>query len=107
MLVRSVKVPPNDIIEVPVLPPALEDAVLKAAHANIGHGSWGLCIDSCSHGAISPAWHPSEWNTFIAVGCVELPAQEWASRPVITKGPWSVVIDTLDLGPVGMCITVH
>ena len=42
ILIRSAKVPPNDIIEVPVLPPALENAVLKAAHASTGHRSWEI-----------------------------------------------------------------
>ena len=54
MLIRSVKVPPNDIIEVPVLPPALEDAVLKAAHANTSHGSWEIIYRFMQSGSYFP-----------------------------------------------------
>ena len=105
MLVRSVKVPPNDIIEVPVLPPALEDAVLKAAHANTGHGSWKIMYRFMQSRCYFPGMASKCVEYVRSCGpCRAADAKSGPvaspSRPVIANGPWSVVqIDTLELDP--------
>ncbi|XP_065195764.1 uncharacterized protein LOC135827166 [Sycon ciliatum] len=40
MLCRSVKLPPNDAVVIPVIPSSLESNVVCAAHVNCGHASW-------------------------------------------------------------------
>eukprot|EP00117_Sycon_ciliatum_P035558 scpid11219/ scgid1080/ len=40
MLCRSVKLPPNDAVVIPVIPSSLESDVVRAAHVNCGHASW-------------------------------------------------------------------
>ena len=105
LLLRSVKVPPDETLEVPVLPPGLEDEAMEAAHLRTGHGSW----ESTHRLLRSQCYFPdmaTKVQTYIA-DCGPCRAANpqgvkaaAPSRPVIPGGPWQVVqMDTLHLGP--------
>ena len=92
-LIWSVKVSPNDIIEVPVLPPALEDAVLKASQANAGHGSWEIMYRFMQSRCYFLGM--ASKCVDVAVGCVGMPAPRVDQLPDLAvlsfrmvRGPW-------------------
>lgn len=105
LLVRSVKVPPSDIMEVPVLLNSLEQQALEAAHLQTGHGSW----ESSYQLLRSRCYFPDQATKMQrhVQSCGSCRAANDAgtqsalpSRPVTPCGPWQVVqIDTLELGP--------
>ena len=104
VLMRSIKLPISEVVQVPVLPLSLEQKVLVNAHKMTGHGSWEV------------TWKFLRARCYfvnMAVKCKELvmccrscsaanakrgPTVP-PSRPVLPAGPWNTVqIDTLELG---------
>ena len=104
VLFRSVKLPIEGTVCVPVIPDALVKDVLRNAHASTGHGNWHAMYRLIRSRAYFPGI-ASKCNEFV-VGCSRCKAADWTkgdsappTRPDIPCGPWSeVVIDTLELG---------
>ena len=101
---RSVKLPPNDAVVIPVIPSSLESDVICAAHVNCGHASW----EGTWRFLRSKCYFPNmaaQCQQFVrhcppcAAAIPTKGVSAEASRPVAADGPWSVVvIDTLELG---------
>ena len=104
VLQRSVKLPPNDVKCVPVLPAALEERAVRAAHQVSGHSgweaTWQLLRSQCHFLGMG-----QRCQAFVS-GCSSCQAANprrgeatEPTRPVSANGPWDVVhIDTLELG---------
>ena len=105
LLVRSVKLPPDEVVEVPVLPSELEQRALEAAHVNTGHGSWEatqqLLRSQCyfPNQAAKTQAYVQECGPCRAANAKGSQSVS-PSRPVMPGAPWRVVqVDTLELGP--------
>ena len=104
MLCRSVKLPPNDAVVIPVIPSSLESDVVRAAHVNCGHASW----EGTWRFLRSKCYFPNmaaQSQQFVrhcspcAAASPTKGVSADASHLVVADGPWSVVvIDTLELG---------
>ena len=102
---RSVKVPPSDVVSVPVIPPSLTQQVLTAAHQVTGQAAWDamykLLRTRCFFPRIAVACQ-EYIQRCIACNAANPQSSESVppSRPVSPSGPWEVVqLDTLELGP--------
>ena len=104
MLQRSVKLPPNDVQNVPVIPLSLEKSVIRAAHQQTGHASWETTCRFLSSRCYFPSMS-SKCQEFVkqCQSCSAANAQRGSqvppSRPETPSRPWSTVyMDTLELG---------
>ena len=104
VLYRNVKVPPNDIHHVPVIPAALEEQIVRRAHEITGHANWEAvwkflreqCFFPCMSAVCQR--HVTLCNVCAAANSRRGQCAE-PSRPVTPSGPWNVVqLDTLELG---------
>ncbi|XP_065195812.1 uncharacterized protein LOC135827211 [Sycon ciliatum] len=100
MLCRSVKLPPNDAVVIPVIPSSLEPDVVRAAHVNCGHASW----EGTWRFLRSKCYFPNmaaNVSSFFVRHCLPC-AAAFRRMPVALwwlMAQWSVVvIDTLELG---------
>ena len=104
VLLRSVKLPVDGVVSVPVIPDVLIPDVLKAAHCNSGHAAWDTMYEMIRSCCYFPG---------IAAACQEYVAEctqcatanprkgpmVSATRASIPGRPWGeVVIDVLELG---------
>ena len=105
ILMRSVKVPPNEVVDVPVLAEKLQQQAIAVAHAKTGHGSWESTHRLLSARCYFPGQASKVQQYVQDCGqCRAANAQgaevAQPSRPVSPGGPWRVVqMDTLELGP--------
>ena len=104
VLMRSVKLPPNEVMSVPVVPNDIEEFVLRGAHQQTGHASWEVMWRFLRGVSYFPNM-AEKCQDFIR-RCPPCTAANPRggpgvppTRPVSANGPWSVVsIDTLELG---------
>ena len=107
VLMRSVKLPLDGVVQVPVIPPELEDQVLKASHKTSGHATWTTMHDSLRKRCYMPLM--AEKCQSVVQACVPCSAANPArgptvepTRPDVPGRPWEVIqIDTLELGQSG------
>ena len=101
---RSVKLPVEGLVKVPVVPEGLVPAVLEAAHCNSGHSSWDTMyamIRSCCYFP-----NIASMCQEYVVNCSQCQAanpcgaaRASPTRPDVPGRPWSeVILDTLELG---------
>ena len=104
MLFRSVKLPPNDAVVIPVIPSSLESDVVHAAHVNCGHacveGTWRFLRSKCYFPNMTAQCQQFVRHCLLCAAASPTKGiLAEASRPVVADGPWSVVeIDTPELG---------
>eukprot|EP00117_Sycon_ciliatum_P048857 scpid46649/ scgid34721/ Gag-Pol polyprotein; Matrix protein p10; p20; Capsid protein p25; Nucleocapsid protein p14; Protease p15; Reverse transcriptase/ribonuclease H p90; Integrase p46 len=104
LLCRSVKVPADGVVLVPVLPGEMEDGVIRAAHAGSGHASWQTVYEILRQKCYFP--HMAEKCQQYVSQCQQCRAANSSgsqsvspTRHEIPGRPWStVVMDTLELG---------
>ena len=104
VLMRSVKLPPNEVVTVPVIPCCLEEKLMRRAHSVCGHGSWEATWRLLGAECFFPdmALKCQEYVKS-CTDCVAASASKGKaappSCPAVAPGPWSIVqIDTLELG---------
>ena len=104
MLQRRVKLSPNDVWVVPVIPSAMEERVLLAAHEQTGHASWETTLRFLDGRRYIPSMS-SKCQVIVkqCKSCVAAnprPGEGVPSfRPEMSSSPWSTVyLDTLELG---------
>ena len=105
VLFRSVKLPIDGVVTVPVVPSALVSRVVSSAHDMSGHASW----EKMYHMLRACCFFPNlaaACQSFVsqcATCCAANPRRgptAAASRPSISGRPWGeVVLDVLELGP--------
>ncbi|XP_065196213.1 uncharacterized protein LOC135827687 [Sycon ciliatum] len=101
---RTVKLPPNDVKCVPVVPVSLCDQVVSSAHESTGHSSWETTYQFLRSTCYFPCM--AEACQRFVQQCPQCAAANAAKGPcapptraVIADGPWDVVqVDTLELG---------
>ena len=104
MLMRSIKLPPGDLIEVPVVPSALESKAIEHAHVFTGHGCWETTYRFLrSHCYIVDMANKCQKFVALCSACSAANPVRGPSvapiRPAVPDGPWSTVqLDTLELG---------
>ena len=104
MLMRSLKLPVDGIINVPVVPSSLQQRVLHCAHEATSHGNWEsmwklLRKEVYFPGMASACHQLVEECTKCAAASSQRGESVAPVRPDIPSAPWEVVsIDTLHLG---------
>ena len=105
LLLRSVKLPPNRVRRVPVLPLSMTNMVIQRAHQLTAHGGWEATWKFLREECFFPnmAEQCRDFVDACTVCTAASPMQGPSvppSRPVSASGPWDVVhMDTLTLGP--------
>ena len=102
---RSVKLPLDGTVVVPVVPDTLRGDVLQLAHVNSGHGNWETMYNilrrSCYFPGMASACHQfmQQCRSCISAS-FRRGTSEAPTRPDIPGRPWcEVTLDTLELGP--------
>ncbi|XP_065195653.1 uncharacterized protein LOC135827058 [Sycon ciliatum] len=104
MLVRSIKLPIDGLVSVPVIPTSLQHAVVSSVHVNSGHGNWRMMYDLLRSKCYFPCMS-SLCLEFVrhCQACVSASSKSGPTadpaRPDLPGKPWQeIVIDTLELG---------
>ena len=104
MLYRSVKLPVEGGVAVPVIPESLQGQLVSAVHTNSGHANWQTMHDmlraECYFPSMSTACqdYVRRCQACVRASTKRGPVGE-PVRPDIPGKPWSeIVIDTLELG---------
>ena len=104
VLCRSVKLPVEGVVAVPVIPTKLVPKVVKAAHCASGHASWGAMYEMlCSRCYFPSIAESCQSHCQSCERCRAASGQRGPAAPQTRTEapgrPWSVVqIDTLELG---------
>ena len=104
VLCRSVKLPVEGVVAVPVVPTKLVPKVVKAAHCASGHASWGAMYEMLRSRCYFPSIAEScQSHCQSCERCRAASGQRGPAAPQtrteVPGRPWSVVqIDTLELG---------